>query len=153
MVEEAHAKVLERIDHKTARTEILNLHDNRRQTKGLRMKKSGVIVACLIVIVIVGGFAYAYFNKINAFNQTKSDLESLGYDISNNVSGMKISTFIESAAVVPMVDFASFISIARQYNSTTIYEEGFSFYVVTVLIIVMTAYEYTPNHSFWWIWG
>lgn len=88
------------------------------------MKKSGVIVACLIVIVIVGGFAYAYFNKINAFNQTKSDLESLGYDISNNVSGMKISTFIESAAVVPMVDFASFISIARQYNSTTIYEEG-----------------------------
>jgi len=117
------------------------------------MKKSGVIVACLIVIIIVGGFAYAYFNKVNAFNQTKSDLESLGYDISNNVSGMAISTFIESASVVHMVDLASFIYIAREYNSTTIYEEGYSFYVVTVLIIVVTAYEYTPNHSIWWIWG
>jgi magnesium-transporting ATPase (P-type) len=117
------------------------------------MNKSRVIVACSILIVILGGFAYAYFNKVNAFNQTKSDLESLGYEISNNVSGMAISTFIKSASVVPMVDFASFVSIARQYNSTTIYEEGFSFYVVTVLIIVITAYEYTPNHSIWWFWG
>lgn len=87
------------------------------------MKKSRVIVTCLIVIVILGGFVYAYINKLNTFNQTRSDLESLGYNISNNVSGMDISTFIKSASVVPMVDLASFISIARQYNTTTIYEE------------------------------
>jgi hypothetical protein len=66
---------------------------------------------------------------------------------------MDISTFIKSASVVPMVDLASFISIARQYDTTIIYDEGFSFYVVTVLIIVVTAYEYTPSHSIWWIWG
>jgi hypothetical protein len=64
---------------------------------------------------------------------------------------MDISTFVKSASVVPMVDVASFISIARQYNSTTIYEEGFSFYVVTIQIILITAYEYTPSNSVWWI--
>ena len=117
------------------------------------MNKFKVIITCTIVIVILGGFAYAYINKLNTFNQTKTDLESLGYDISNNVSGMDISTFITSATVAPMVDITSFISIARQYNVTTIYEEGSSFYIVTVWIIIVTAYEYTPNHSIWWIWG
>jgi hypothetical protein len=113
-----------------------------------------VIVACSIVIVILSGFAYAYLNNLNAFNQTKSDLESLGYAISNNVSGMDISTFIKAASVVPMVDLTSLVSVARQYNITTIYEKGLSFYVVTVyLLIVITAYKYTPSHSIWWIWG
>jgi hypothetical protein len=114
------------------------------------MNKSRVIVACLILIVILGGFVYAYFSKVNAFNQTNSDLESLGYEISNNVSGMDISTFIRSASVVPMVDLASFISIARQYNTTTIYDEGFSFYVIPIKITFITAYGYTPNDSVWW---
>jgi uncharacterized membrane protein (DUF485 family) len=39
MVEEAHAKILERIDHKVARTEILNFYTSRRQTRGSRMSE------------------------------------------------------------------------------------------------------------------
>jgi hypothetical protein len=117
-------------------------------------KVIGGIVAIMIIIAILGGFAYSYINKLDEFNQTKSDLESLGYTISNNVEGMDISAFIKSASpVVPMVDLASFISVARQYNSTTIYESGYSFYVIIVtLMILVSAYEYTPNNSIWWIW-
>jgi hypothetical protein len=122
------------------------------------MKARKVIVTCLIVIVILGvilgGFAYAPIDKLNAFNQTKSYLESLGFDISNNVSGVDISTAIKSQFVFPMVDVASFIFIARQYNATTVYEEGFSFYVVPIsLHTLITAFEYTPSNSVWWIWG
>jgi len=134
------------------KTEILNQHSNRRQTRSSKMNKLKIIFACLIVIVILGGFAYAYINKLNAFNQTKSYLESLGFDISNNVSGIDISTVIKMSNILPMVNVASFISIARQYNATTIYEEGFSFYVVTASILAI-VYEYTPNNSIWWIWG
>ena len=122
------------------------------------MKARKVIITCLIVIVILGvilgGFAYAPIDKLNAFNQTKSYLESLGFDISNNVSGVDISTAIKSQFVFPMVDVASFIFIARQYNATTVYEEGFSFYVVPIsLHTLITAFEYTPSNSVWWIWG
>ncbi|MCJ7425484.1 hypothetical protein MUP01_14650 [Candidatus Bathyarchaeota archaeon] len=117
------------------------------------MNKFRVIVTCLIAIAILGGFAYAYINKLNAFNQTRSDFESLGYEISNNVSGIDISAVIKSAGAVPIVDVTSFISIARQYNVTTIYEDGSSFYIVGIQIILVIAYEYTPNHSIWWIWG
>jgi len=115
--------------------------------------KFRVIIACSIVILILGGFAYAYMNNLNTFNQTKSYLKSLGYDISNNVSGIDISTFLKVATIVPMVDITSFISIAKQNNVTTIYEARSSFYIVSVWIIVLTAYEYTPNYSIWWIWG
>jgi ribosomal protein L37AE/L43A len=117
-------------------------------------KVIGGLVAIVVVIALLGGFAYSYINKLNEFNQTKSDLESLGYTISNNVDGIDISAFIKSASpVVPMVDLASFISVARQYNSTTIYESGYSFYVIIVtLMILVSAYEYTPNNSIWWIW-
>jgi hypothetical protein len=52
-----------------------------------------------------------------------------------------------------MVDISSFISVARQYNATTIYEEGFSFYIVTAFIIVVTAYQHTPNKAIWCISG
>jgi hypothetical protein len=110
------------------------------------MKK--VIVASLIVIVIVsvifGGFAYAYINKLNAFNQTKSYFQSLGYDV-------YILTFSTPAfrAILPIVDVASFISIARQNNATTIDAVGYHFYLFTAL----TTYEYTPRNSIWWIWG
>jgi hypothetical protein len=135
----------------TERTE--NMEEPRARRHFPVRKVIGAILTIMIVSVILGGFAYAYINKLNTFNQTKSYLESLGFNISNNVSGMDISTFIKAAGVVPMVDLASFISIARQYNSTTIYEQGFSFYVVTAFIIVVTAYEYTPNNSIWWIWG
>jgi hypothetical protein len=118
------------------------------------MKERKVIVTCLIVIVILGvilgGFAYAPIHKLNAFNQAKSYLESSGFDISNNVSGVDISTAIKSQFVFPMKDVASFIFIARENNATTIYEEGFSFYVVPSHILLITAYEYTPSNSVWW---
>jgi hypothetical protein len=118
------------------------------------MKERKVIVTCLIDIVILGvilgGFVYAYVNKPNAFNQTKSYLESLGFDISNNVSGVDISTAIKSQFVFPIRDVASFIFIARENNATTIYEEGFSFYVVPIQTTLITAYEYTPSNSVWW---
>jgi hypothetical protein len=122
------------------------------------MKERKVIVTCLVVIVILdiilGGFAYAPINKLNAFNQTKSYLESLGFDISNNVSGVDISTAIKSQFVFPMKDVASFIFIARQYNATTIYEEEFSFYVVPIsLHTLITAFEYTPSDFVWWNLG
>lgn len=123
------------------------------------MKERKVIVTCLIVIVILGvilgGFAYAYINKLDAFSQTKSYLESLGFDISNNVSGVDVSTAIKSQFVFPMKDVASFISIARENNATTIYEEGFSFYVFPSQMshTFITAYEYTPSDSVWWTRG
>lgn len=122
------------------------------------MSERKVIVTCLIVIVILGvslgGFAYAYINKLNKFNQTKSYLESLGFDISNNVAGTDISTYIKgSVSVEPVVDVASLVGIARSlsyYGVLTIFEEGFSFYVILLPVFV---YEYTPNNFIWWIWG
>jgi magnesium-transporting ATPase (P-type) len=116
------------------------------------MKASG-IVAVLILIIAIGGFAYAYFNKVNSFNQTKSDLESLGFQISNNVSGIAVSAFIQpTTTVVPMVDFASFVSAAKQADATIIYVEGYSFYVILTILMVVSAFEYTPSNSIWWIW-
>ena len=107
-----------------------------------------VIVTCLIVViailgVILGGFAYAYINKLNTFNQTKSYFQSLGYDV-------YILTFSTPAfrAILPIVDVASFISIARQNNATTIVEIAYHFYFT----VSDTTYEYTPNNSIWWIW-
>jgi hypothetical protein len=73
------------------------------------MKERKVIVTCLIVIVILGGFAYAYINRLNAFNQTKSYFQSLGYDIS--IAPFSTPPF---SAILPIVDVASFISIARE---------------------------------------
>jgi hypothetical protein len=112
------------------------------------MKERKVIVACLIVIVILGvilgGFAYAYINKLNTFNQTKSYFQSLGYDIS--IVPFSTPPF---SAILPIVDVASFISIARQNNITTIFEGGYRF----IFIVSSTEYEYTPNNSIWWIWG
>jgi hypothetical protein len=53
-----------------------------------------------------------------------------------------------------MKDVESFILIARQYNATTIYEEGFSFYVVPIsLHTLITAFEYTPSDAVWWHLG
>jgi hypothetical protein len=113
------------------------------------MDERKVIVTCLIVVivsvgVILGGFAYAYINKLNSLNQTKSYFQSLGYDV-------YILTFTTPAftAILPIADVASFISIARQNNATTILEIGYHFYFFTVS---GTAYEYTPNNSMWWIW-
>ena len=112
------------------------------------MNERKVIVTCLVVIdifsVTLGGFAYAYINKLNAVNQTKSYFQSLGYDV-------YILTFSTPAfrAILPISDVASFISIARQNNATTIFEIGYHFYFFTAS---NTAYEYTPNNSIWWIW-
>jgi hypothetical protein len=114
------------------------------------MDERKVIVTCLIVVIVIvdvilGGFAYAYINKLNALNQTKSYFQSVGYDV-------YILTFSTPAfhALLPMSDVASFISIARQNNATTILEGGYHFYLFTVSGI---AYEYSPNESIWWIWG
>jgi hypothetical protein len=113
------------------------------------MNERKIIVTCLIVIVILGiilgGFAYAYINKLNALNQTESYFQSLGYDIF-------ILTFSAPrfSAILPIVNVVSFISIARQNNATTILEIGYHFYLFTVSD---TAYEYTPSNSIWWIWG
>jgi hypothetical protein len=123
------------------------------------MNERKVIFACLTVIVILGvilgGFAYAYINKVNKFNQTKSYIESLGFNISNNVLGMDISTYIKGwnlGSAVPVADVASFVSEAsdiQNFGVPTIYTEGFSFYMFLPVVV----YEYTPNSSIWWIWG
>ena len=106
------------------------------------MNKRKGIVTCLIVTVILGGFAYAYASKLNAFNQTKSYFQSLGYDVHT-------LTFSTPAfhAIFPVVDVASFVSIARQYNVTTIFESGYSF----CFFASPMKYEYTPSNSIWWI--
>jgi len=75
------------------------------------MPKFKVIVTCLILIVILGGFAYAYFDKVHLFNQTEIYLQSLGFDISNMPEYIP-----EVRATLSIVDVASFVSIARQYN-------------------------------------
>jgi len=111
------------------------------------MNKRIRIVTCLIVIVflILGGFAYAYVDKVYLFNQTKIYFQSLGFDISN------MPEFTPAIrAMLSIADVASFISIARQNNITTILEVGFSFAFFTVS---STMYEYTPSNSIWWIWG
>jgi len=70
--------------------------------------------------------------------------------MSNTASGVDISTAIKSQFVFPMVNVASFIFIARENNATTVYEEGFSFYVFPIHTTFITAYEYTPDNSIWW---
>jgi CBS domain containing-hemolysin-like protein len=112
------------------------------------MNRKKVIVASLIVIVIVavifGGFVYSYINKLNAFNQTKSYFQSLGY----NIYILTLST-PAIRILSRIVDVASFISIARQNNATFIDVVGYHFYLFTA----PTTYEYTPSNSIWWIWG
>jgi len=109
------------------------------------MSKWEGIVACLIVIAILGGFAFAYIDKVYLVNQTKIYFQSLGFDISN----MPLYT-PEVRAILSIVDVASFISIARQYNITTIFEGGYSFYFFSCFV---TEYGYSPSNSIWWIWG
>jgi hypothetical protein len=126
------------------------------------MKRRDVGVICLILIVVLGGFAFAYFNRILLFDQTKSKLESMGYTISNNVEGLDVSTFIQGdrVEVVPVSDLDFFLSLPQkpQINSTTIYEQGQSFYVFLHLPYIgtsapynYTAYQYTPCNYAWWI--
>ena len=106
-----------------------------------------------MLLVVLGGFIFGYFYNFLMFNQTKSKLESLGFTISNNVQGVDISTFIEAGSVVRMVDLNSFVILARQYNSTTIYEQGASFYVILTLLFIVTAYQYTPSNYVWWFFS
>jgi len=109
-------------------------------------KRKGIaIVTCLVVIVILGGFAYSYIDKVYLFNQTKSYFQSLGFDIINMPEYMPL---IRATQII--VDVASFISIARENNITTIFELRFSFAFVS---LSSTMYEYTPSNSIWWIWG
>jgi hypothetical protein len=124
------------------------------------MKRRNVGVICLILIVVLGGFAYAYFNRILMFDQTKSKLESMGYTISNNVDGVDVSTFIQgrNVEVVPVVGLDFFLSLAQHDNSTTIYEQGQNFYTLLHLPFIdtysqynYTAYQYTPSNYVWWI--
>jgi hypothetical protein len=111
------------------------------------MKGKVLLLAIIIVIlgVILGGFAYAYIDKVYLFNQTRSHLQSLGFEIINTPVYVP-----EVSAILHMANVASFISIARQYNITIVFESGYSFHFITVS---STWYEYTPSNSIWWIWG
>ena len=112
------------------------------------MKKFGIVVA-LILIVVIGGFAYAYFNKVNVFNQTKSELQSMGYQVTSKMGTINISTM----KILPVANLASFVSDAEKYQATTngIYQQGYSFYII-VPIMLGEAVQYTPNNSVWWVW-
>lgn len=84
--------------------------------------------------------------SINSTHSIKlSYFQSLGYDV--YILSFSTPRF---SAILPIADVASFISIARQNNATTILEGGYRFYFFTVSD---TAYEYTPRGSTWWIWG
>ena len=115
------------------------------------MKGKLLLLAVIIVIlvVILGGFAYAYIDKVYLFNQTRNHLQSLGFEIIS-VSVWSPVYATEVRAILHMANVASFISIARQYNITIVFESGYSFYFITVS---STWYEYTPSNSIWWIWG
>jgi hypothetical protein len=113
-----------------------------------KMKKIGVVVA-LIFIVVLGGFAYAYFNKLNVFNQTKSKLESMGYQVTGNMGTINISTM----KILPAANLASFVSDAKKYQATTIYQQSYSFYIIVPIMLNLgEAVQYTPNNSVWWVW-
>ncbi len=107
------------------------------------------IVTCLILIVFLvvtlGGFAYAYIDKVYLLNQTENYFQSLGFKIvSMPVSLPYIHT------ITSVVDVASFVSIARQDDLTNIFESGYNFYIIVSQILY--RYTYTPSNSIWWIW-
>jgi len=106
------------------------------------------IVTCLILVVILvvtlGGFAYAYLDKVYQLNQTQNYFISLGFGIANMPESLP---YIRSSSVV---DVASFVSIARQDNMTIIFESGYNFYIIVSQILYI--YAYTPSNSTWWIW-
>jgi hypothetical protein len=110
------------------------------------MNKKVLLLAIVIVIlgVILGGFAYAYVDKVYLFNHTKNYFQSLGFDV------IDMPMFVPKAgAMLHVADVTSFVSIAREYNITTILESEYSFIFITVSSI---WYEYTPSNSIWWIW-
>jgi hypothetical protein len=108
------------------------------------------IVTCLILVAILvvtlGGFAYAYLDKVYMLNQTENYFQSLGFEIIN----MPADYNLYVRAILSVVDVASFVSIGRQYNITTILESGYSFYLSVSQILY--RYTYTPSNSTWWIW-
>ena len=109
-------------------------------------RRKGIATTMFIVIlgIILGGFVFAYLDKLYLFYQTKTYLQSLGFNISN------MPTYVpEIRSVLPTTDVAYFVSIARQSNMTTVFEEGYSF----CFFASSTQYEYTPCRSIWWIWG
>jgi hypothetical protein len=125
------------------------------------MRKSKAAVIGITLLILLCGFAFAYFYNLVMFNQTKSRLESKGYTISNNVDGVDVSTFVQhdNVEVVPVADLDFFLSLAQSplINSTTIYEQGQNFYTLLYmpwfvgLRYQYTAYQYTPSNHVWWI--
>jgi hypothetical protein len=119
------------------------------------MRRSRAIIACLVIVVILVGFPYAYFNKVNAFNQTKSELESMGYQVIDTPSNIHFST----TETFIVANLTAFVSVAKQYQewgSTTIYQQGYSFYILAPFYLTIgeaEAVEYTPCNSIWWIWS
>jgi len=110
------------------------------------------IATCLILIVILvvtlGGFAYAYIDKVYLLNQTQNYFQSSGFEISNMPAHQELGYI---RAIVSEVDAASFVSIGRQYNITTILESGYNFYLKVSQTLY--RYTYTPSNSTWWIWN
>jgi hypothetical protein len=105
--------------------------------------------------VILVGFPYAYFNKVNVFNQTKSELESMGFQVIDTPSNWHFST--KNTFITVAANLTSFVSVAKQYQewgSTTIYQQGYSFYLLAPFYFTTgEAVEYTPCNSIWWIWS
>jgi hypothetical protein len=111
----------------------------------MNRRKAIVILTVIVLLgVILGGFVFAYLDKLYLFNQTKTHFQSLGF----NVINMPIYV-PEIRSVLSIVDLASFVSTARQSNVTTVFEEGYSFCFFASSI----EYRYTPCNFIWWIWG
>jgi len=107
----------------------------------------------IVVVLLLGGFAYAYFNKIDVDNQTKSEIESLGYQVTTNTTNMNFARMNITVAG----NLTAFISVVKNVEASCgspepIYQQGDSFYIVLPLFqFVGEAVEYTPNNSVWWV--
>jgi hypothetical protein len=116
------------------------------------MKKRTAIVCCIVVFIVIAGFPFAYVYNVNTFNQTKSKLESLGYNVTS--SGVDLSSYIMSGGTHTILDYSTFLLWLQQENiQKTIYMQGLTFYVFYVDMPYLIALQYTPSHAIWWIFG
>jgi hypothetical protein len=114
----------------------------------MKKLKIAIVIIFLIIIVVSSGFAYAYFNKVYAVNQTKSELESMGYQVTDNVGNLVFLTMNTQSAS----NLTTFISDINLYGASPIYQQGDSFYILLPFYQIIMFIEYTPNNSVWWIW-
>ena len=109
-------------------------------------RRKGIVTLTVIAIlgVILGGFVFAYLDKLYLFNQTKTHFQSLDFNVSSMPAYVPMIRSVQS-----IVDVAFFVSIARQNNITTIFKWEFCFCFFASSI----QYEYTPCNYIWYIWG